>query len=435
MEVMEARVVHKPAFHVIGMAGRFTPTSSKIPELWGRFVPRMGEVAHRRGGHTLGLCVDADTDSVAEVGFTYVAGVEVERLDSVPDEMIALTVPANTYAVMTHRGHVSRLPDMVKHVWGRWLRPRGIVTSRRRTSSSTTPSAGTRSPARARSICTYPSLPTEEDTMSSHLDYYRTQSHWTDPGRWARLLGDSPPEPTTLPRALARLLLHPFIAPLRGVDVPATATDDRDVRSVEAMLDRVHARDPRPLSVERAPEQRLFCVCAGFARLAAAVLRLHGFRRCRAGFAAYFNPGFLEDHWVCEYWDGAAWRLLDAQLDEAAMRAGEPFVGRPARPVRRCADGVGHRALASSTRRGWVSSSGSRRGLVRRRQRHARRRGAQQGGDAPWEVVPGRDAAGPGPEPEWWSSSTGRGAPLRVAGRVARPARAQSASGSSDSRI
>jgi AraC family transcriptional regulator len=35
--------------------------------------------------------------------------------------MIALTVPANTYAVLTHRGHLSRLPDMVRYVWGRWL--------------------------------------------------------------------------------------------------------------------------------------------------------------------------------------------------------------------------------------------------------------------------------------------------------------------------
>src|SRR5262249_36224587 len=42
--------------------------------------------------------------------------------------------------------------------------------------------------------------------------------------------------------------------------------------------------------------------------------------RCRAGFAAYFNPGHLEDHWVCEYHDGAGWRLLDAQLDDEAVR-------------------------------------------------------------------------------------------------------------------
>jgi hypothetical protein len=157
--------------------------------------------------------------------------------------------------------------------------------------------------------------------MSSQVDYYRTQSRWTDPGRWTPLLAEIPPEPTTLPHDLARLLLHPFVAPMRGVEMPVAAADDRDIRSVEAMLDRVHARDARPLAVERTPEHRLFCVCAGFARVAAAVLRMRAVpARCRVGFAAYFNPGFLEDHWVCEYWDGAGWHLLDAQLDEVAVQ-------------------------------------------------------------------------------------------------------------------
>jgi AraC family transcriptional regulator len=121
MEVMEARIVRKPSFAVIGMGRRFMPTSTHIPELWGRFVPRIHEVPHRRGLHTLGVCVDADPGTVDEVGFTYVAGVEVERVDALPDGMLVITVPANTYAVLTHRGHISRLPDTVKHVWGRWL--------------------------------------------------------------------------------------------------------------------------------------------------------------------------------------------------------------------------------------------------------------------------------------------------------------------------
>jgi Transglutaminase-like superfamily len=157
--------------------------------------------------------------------------------------------------------------------------------------------------------------------MSSNVDYYRTQSRWTDPGRWAPLLLEVLPDPHSLPHAAGRLLLHPFVAPMRGVEIPPAAADDRDIRSVEAMLDRVHQRDARPLAVERAPEQRLFCVCAGFARVATAVLRQHAVpARCRVGFAAYFNPGFLEDHWVCEYWDGEGWCLLDAQLDEAAAQ-------------------------------------------------------------------------------------------------------------------
>jgi len=121
MDTMEARIVRRPAFQVIGMAGRFTPTSSRIPELWGRFAPRIHEVPCRRGAHTLGLCMDADPGAVAEACFTYVAGVEVDRVADVPAEMASFTVPANTYAVLTHRGHLSRLPDMVRHVWGSWL--------------------------------------------------------------------------------------------------------------------------------------------------------------------------------------------------------------------------------------------------------------------------------------------------------------------------
>ena len=157
--------------------------------------------------------------------------------------------------------------------------------------------------------------------MPQHVDPYRTHSRWSDPGRWSALLAGIPPEPASVVRAVSGLLLHPFVAPMRGVEMPPAALDDRNLRSVEAILDRVQARDARPLTAERAPEHRAFCVCAGFARLATAVFRTHAIpARCRVGFAAYFNPGFLEDHWVCEYRDGDEWRLLDAQLDDAAVR-------------------------------------------------------------------------------------------------------------------
>jgi hypothetical protein len=157
--------------------------------------------------------------------------------------------------------------------------------------------------------------------MADDVDAYRSQSRWSDPGRWTPILGEIPPEPAAIVRAVSGILLHPFMAPLRGVAIPPAAADDRELRSVEAILDRVRARDPRGLDVERAPEDRGFCVCAGFARVATAAFRTHGVpARCRVGFAAYFNPGFLEDHWVCEYRDGGAWRLLDAQLDEPTIR-------------------------------------------------------------------------------------------------------------------
>ena len=39
--------------------------------------------------------------------------------------------------------------------------------------------------------------------------------------------------------------------------------------------------------------------------------------RARCGFGAYFRPGWLEDHWVAEYWDERdnRWFMVDAQLD------------------------------------------------------------------------------------------------------------------------
>ena len=114
---MQPRIVAKERFHVVGLSGRFVPFDSRIPELWSRFVPRIDEVPLRRGGHTLGVCID---DAGGE-GITYVAAVEVERIDAVPDGMIALSVPARRYAVRTHRGSIARLPDTMKQVFGRWL--------------------------------------------------------------------------------------------------------------------------------------------------------------------------------------------------------------------------------------------------------------------------------------------------------------------------
>lgn len=121
-KLMEPRIMRKPLFQVVGMAGQFTPaTNTRIPELWMRFAPQMYAVPHRRGEHTFGVCIDADPSTVNEAGFTYLACVEVERVERVPDGMIAVTIPANTYAVFTHSGHIARISDTVKQVWGEWL--------------------------------------------------------------------------------------------------------------------------------------------------------------------------------------------------------------------------------------------------------------------------------------------------------------------------
>ena len=68
-------------------------------------------------------------------------------------------------------------------------------------------------------------------------------------------------------------------------------------------------------------------MCRHFALLAASILRAKGVpARLRVGFAFCFTSGLDEDYRVCEFHDGAQWRLFDAELGDAARaRMGSDF--------------------------------------------------------------------------------------------------------------
>jgi hypothetical protein len=83
------------------------------------------------------------------------------------------------------------------------------------------------------------------------------------------------------------------------------------------MLASIKRQDERHLGATRTPEQRGVGICRHFSVFGTALFRRAGIpARARVGFGAYFNAGTFEDHWVVEYWNGTAWQLLDAQIDE-----------------------------------------------------------------------------------------------------------------------
>jgi hypothetical protein len=150
---------------------------------------------------------------------------------------------------------------------------------------------------------------------------YAAQSRWTDPGEHSAAVLQVESEPATLPDIISGLILHPGLARMRGFGVPPHAAADQDLRSMVELLDALIARNGAPLWVKRPPEERLFGICRHYALAAASVFRARGVpARLRAGFATYFTPGWAEDHWVCEYYDGSAWKLLDAELGETTRR-------------------------------------------------------------------------------------------------------------------
>jgi hypothetical protein len=150
---------------------------------------------------------------------------------------------------------------------------------------------------------------------------YARHSRWSDPGGLGAHLDTLSPNPAALPEIVGGLVLHPLFAPT-GADAAEAA-----LRSVGDIVTALLKRDARPLDQVREPGRRVIGTCRNYALLACAILRQHGVAaRLRKGFADYFTPDFWEDHTVCEYHDGRAWRLLDPELtSEVRQRFGIAF--------------------------------------------------------------------------------------------------------------
>lgn len=145
---------------------------------------------------------------------------------------------------------------------------------------------------------------------------YATPGPLTDLARHAARVAALPASVAELCAVVQGLLVHPFLTSLYGLDAKAVPPDDVETRDAAEMLDRILARDPRPLAEARPPERRFAGNCRHHSVLLCAFLRARGVpARARCGFGAYFEPGRFVDHWVCEVHDGAQWRLVDAQLD------------------------------------------------------------------------------------------------------------------------
>lgn len=103
------------AFRVIGFSLDCTLDNlSGIPQLWQSFNTREHELDGAASGTAYGVHLDMTEDG----RFTYVAGM---TSSAVPDGMQAFDIPANTYAMFTHRGHISDLSKTLYTIWNKML--------------------------------------------------------------------------------------------------------------------------------------------------------------------------------------------------------------------------------------------------------------------------------------------------------------------------
>src|SRR5262245_29673812 len=165
-------------------------------------------------------------------------------------------------------------------------------------------------------------MPTQQSTPARQriLDYYTASSPMTDPGSHAKSLRQLPPRLDDLMRIVQGVCVHEYAAePFYAFTIPESRKSESHIRPLQKRIDRLLELDARPIAVARPVEKRLVGVCNQFVLLLTAMLRSRGApARARRGFGAYFNPGYFEDHVVCEYWDETTgrWKLADPQFDD-----------------------------------------------------------------------------------------------------------------------
>jgi AraC family transcriptional regulator len=118
IELEPPRIETGRALLIAGLGQRYRfETNQGIPQQWETFAPHIGHVPGQVGNVAYGVCINADGAG----NFEYVAGVEVTSFDDVPAEFSRVRIPAQRYAVFSHREHVSRLRATCYAIWNTWL--------------------------------------------------------------------------------------------------------------------------------------------------------------------------------------------------------------------------------------------------------------------------------------------------------------------------
>ena len=120
------RIEFGRALRIAGFREHYTSETMKnIPELWQRFGPYVGNLPGQVGHVAYGLCFNA----LSPEGIDYLVGVEVSSSSGLAGQFSVATIPAQRYAVFSHREHVSKLYETLEAI-DKWLPGSGFAAAR-----------------------------------------------------------------------------------------------------------------------------------------------------------------------------------------------------------------------------------------------------------------------------------------------------------------
>lgn len=112
-------IEERPALRLAGLMGRHQlPLGASIPAQWQRFSHYVGNVTGAIGNVTYGTCGRYFPDD----GTTeYICAMEVDQAAELPAEFTEIVVPAQRYARLTHRGHITTIFSTIDAIFCEWL--------------------------------------------------------------------------------------------------------------------------------------------------------------------------------------------------------------------------------------------------------------------------------------------------------------------------
>lgn len=131
LQLMEATLMHQtraarlaePRLEAAGalrLAGisRFYPFKNmgEVPDQWQSFAPLIPRITNEADPVTYGVIYNGRDDS-----FDYLSGVELPGRSPAPENLVCLSLAAQTYLVFQHQEHVSAVRATCDAIWSDWL--------------------------------------------------------------------------------------------------------------------------------------------------------------------------------------------------------------------------------------------------------------------------------------------------------------------------
>ena len=122
---MTPNITTLPKIHLIGQNIITSFANDETVELWRSFMSRKKEVRHQKDDNLYSVEIYPNSSFFDAFDptktFEKWAAISVSKIEEIPKDMEALTIPEGLYAVFHYKGKPSEAMDTFQYMYGEWL--------------------------------------------------------------------------------------------------------------------------------------------------------------------------------------------------------------------------------------------------------------------------------------------------------------------------